>query len=256
MCSTVCEDADSCPKNIVVQGLMLDMACGTFNFADALTPNDPTDNVYVPLCQPFLDDPGDFPPCGADFSCAAPGATCVARPVVFGSTKPGYVDYRCVDTTNDQPTGTLGATCDIDTSPESPAGNGVECQSAYCLPDVTGNDDGYCTTLCTNDTDCAGIPGAVCDQLVLVPRTVGNVGPNVCQRAVSCIPCEPATGCAGDYVCANVGAAGALADMRCVPACETDAECAQSDGGSQCISTLDSSGSPTSTTGCTLTTCN
>jgi len=256
VCSTLCESADDCPKNLVVQGLSLDMACGTFTFGNALTPNDPTDNVYVPLCQPFMNDPGDFQPCGDDFSCPGSNATCIGRAVAFGSSKPGTVDYRCIDMSSTAPTGTLGAVCDVDTTATSVLGNGVECQSAYCLEDVGGNDAGYCSTLCTDDADCTGIPNAVCDQLVLVPRTVGNIGPNVCQKAVSCIPCEIATGCAGDYVCANVGAAGALADMRCVPKCADNAGCTGTDGGDQCVAVTDELGNPTDIQGCVVSSCN
>ena len=124
------------------------------------------------------------------------------------------------------------------------------------LDDIGGNDSGYCSTLCTDDSDCAGLPNSVCDQLVLIPRSVGNIGPNVCQKAVSCIPCEPATGCAGDYICANVGAAGALADMRCVPECADDTSCAGTDGGPQCVSVVDELGNPTGTSGCVVNSCN
>jgi len=259
MCTGLCASTDDCPKNVNTAGLVLDMACTTLNYSAALTPDDITDNVWIPLCQGFLDDPNDFPACGADFSCAGANSACIGRSIAFGATGPGTVDYRCYDLTDSDgvaPAGNIGDVCDVDTSSESTVGNNVSCKSAYCLDDTTGNDAGYCSKLCNDNADCADIPGTICDQFVTLPRAVGNLGPNVCQKAASCIPCFPASGCAGDYVCANVGGAGAQADMRCVPSCTDNASCGGTDGGSTCADVTDEDGSVTGAKGCVVDSCN
>ena len=259
VCASLCSSSDDCPKNISVNGITLDMGCTTLLYGVALTIDDITDNVWAPLCRAYNDDPNDFPPCNADYSCDGADSACIGTAIAFGATGPGSVDYRCYDMTDADgvaPTGELGAACDVDTSDESTVGNGVSCKNAYCMDEATGADAGYCSKICDVDADCAGVPGTICDDLVTLPRAVGNLGPKVCQKAESCIPCFTSSGCAGNYECANVGGAGAQANMRCVPSCSVDADCAGTDGGSSCVDLTDEDGTSTGITGCKVDACN
>ena len=212
----------------------------------------PHDDVYLPYCwvsnsSASLDDRS------SDKVCGSAKEACRAFPIAFGPDKAMKVEFWCSWNQNSsapQPTKKAGEVCELDA-------NGYQCLGGYCMTDVAAG-KGYCSRICAEDSDCGqAIDGMFCDMENMgfpgLPRSDPKMAAIVpiCRKKKSCIPCSWDYQCAGDNRCTNLGGPGTLSNQRCAPPCETDANCAGSDGGAKCQPATDRDGKPTANKVCT-----
>ncbi len=208
------------------------------------------DNLYVPLCLP--QPPGSsLADCSADFKCAGAEA-CAPYPIATGPDKAAKVEYRCLNITTQgkaAPSKKTGEACNPDPQP----GDAEECISGFCMPDsVTGK--GYCSALCKSNADCGSNDGMFCDTahqaIARKDASKAAVVP-MCLKAKACIPCAYDFQCSGKYACTWTSATAQ--NGACAPNCESDADCAKTDGGAKCEPALGFDGKPTGKKVCTAT---
>lgn len=235
-CSQMCETNDDCP-DVALGGTSYSGLCRSYLWGWGGDINDDDVNVYVNFCVPSS---SSLAACGTDFTCPAATEACMPNIKLFGPDYTPKTDYVCLDMTNVDdtvPTKTLGQECDPNAEAIATGSTEVydanECISGYCFEDVQAG-KGYCGKSCDpTDVDACtgGTPDMACLEVTLYPRRgtyVDNKGSFfACRKDIDCTPCMSSGFCPGDRVCANLGQDDmALADYRCVPACETDAECA------------------------------
>ncbi len=216
MCSQVCTSAADCPPLGTVPS-----ACTAVPYGWNGTTRQ-RDDLFVSVCTP-VESGSSMASCGPALPCADPDETCVPFAIAGVPYEPVSVEYHCVRRPADAPTspGGVGAPCTTDS----------DCASLMCLPDVGGG--GYCSALCTADLDCldAG-PFAVCDPFRPIERLAGSLEASVprCTKAQTCIPCKRHADCAQGMRCVRVGDT-----FACAWACQSDADCAATDGGDACV---------------------
>lgn len=231
-CTHVCESHTDCPE-ITIGGETSKGRCQALLLGWGGDLYNPAVNNYVSLC---LLTPGQssLADCSETYDCDTPGEACLPYMINFGPTYEAKVEYLCVDMSNSDgtlPTKGVGEACnpqaeDLDGNPVN------ECKSGFCL-DAPEVGQGYCSDLCDPAADtCAadsGAPDMACMELVIQPRQGAyedNAGAIwLCERDQDCTPCIHSGQCPGDRSCANLSMAGLLEDYRCVPSCDTDADC-------------------------------
>lgn len=213
VCSTVCGKTSDCPSSSFIGSKEVGWVCESklFNRAGSL-PLD--DDLYVSWCSPV---PGgsSLASCGSNKQCVDPDEVCKAFPRFGAPVKAPTVDFFCVKATG---TAVTGESCD-------PRGLGEECRSGICtfsaLPGA-----GACSQLCTDDSDCASIPGAICANRTVVPRVDSpELTIPVCRIEDQCVRCNDDRDCGKDYHCINLGAFPWIKDFRCVLKCTVDTDC-------------------------------
>ncbi|MGM0576573.1 MAG: hypothetical protein ACQEXJ_12660 [Myxococcota bacterium] len=231
-CAIPCTTQSDCPATLEADGSTFTTRCSSLLLGWGGEFDNPATNVYVPMCQ--LNPPASSTDdCATDFTCAEETEACLPYIVNFGPDYPAAVEFICQDMANADetyPDKQLGEACDPNA--EDAEGNPVEeCASGFCLEDE-GEGTGYCSALCSDAVDSCGDAGLVCDTFQTFRQEKQGAYVDfepvysVCQKDTDCIPCSTSGTCPGDRVCVNLGAdADTLSNYRCVPACETAAEC-------------------------------
>mgnify|MGYP004364611921 CR=1 FL=1 len=112
---------------------------------------------------------------------------------------------------------------------------------------------GYCSELCGTDADCMSpdaIGTLVCSPYEILPRPDKALSgyTNRCLLQQTCVPCQDDADCGGDYLCANLGGLGMLADFRCIAPCNGPEDC--TGVGEICKEPVSETGAPIGKTGC------
>lgn len=256
-CSDYCANGKSdCPATITAYGQQYKTICRSLLWGWNGTKK-PTDDIYVPLCLPTLTS-NSLTDCSASKACTGANEACLGFSVAAGPDKAAKVEYSCMSVANaatqanpnpPQPTKNVGEECDLES-------DFTQCKTAYCIEGQKAG-KGYCSRVCNEDTDCGS--GMICDKgHTMIQRedpTKAAYMP-ICKFVKSCIPCVYDFQCGGTNKCTNIGAAGTLANMRCAPSCQSDGDCASTDGGSKCVAAKDQDGKELGHKVCAPTTCN
>lgn len=184
------------------------------------------DDLWASVCVAV---PGDssLEPCDfSSASCRDPREFC--RPaVVFGPPASGPVlGGFCV-----RPDGegaSPGGLCD-------PSKNGRDCATGFCERSVFPG-AGFCTWACREDRDCWPLSswGATCASRVVVPGEPDPWTVPLCRQAVPCVACSRDEDCSGGMRCLDAAQSPYEQDLRCVPTCEDDQDCAGQGTGVTC----------------------
>lgn len=262
-CTALCDTMSDCPQGTSLgnfQGIY-NMACRGLVYSQGFTEGSNEDILWLPLCIPVVEETSSLTVCTGDGTCAGASEACQPFAIASGATGPGKIEMLCVGAGAFDAQGTFvpataayGAACDITFESENAAD---ACMSNLCFQD-TSADAGYCGKLCDADADCSSAGSEyTCQNVVLIDRAndADDVATGMCRKAASCITCFDDNDCSGDYVCANAGGVGLLADQRCAPACTVDADCAGTDGGNTCAVSIGANGQPDGTSAC-IPTCN
>ena len=252
-CTNLCSSTSDCPQGILKSEQVAEgynSVCRALLYSAGPSIDDASDNIYVPLCD-LVNGTDSLEDCSGDYACGEATEACLQFVQAFGAAGPVTKEFHCAESTG---TAKFNASCNL--TGEDPPANEL-CEDIYCAPDAK-EDSGYCTKLCDTDEDCAGgSDDMVCDGRVIFERKSGdNVELKICAKAKSCIPCGQDTDCTEGFVCGNMGGAGLNADMRCMPACSVDGDCAATDGGDKCVQTKDAAGAATTSNACVPASCN
>jgi len=225
-CSAPCTRNEDCPAEGSWRDRRLRFLCesrvihrlGTWYAGDDLRAS-----VCVAVSGESSLQPCDLSPA----SCADPREFC--RPtVLFGppAADPGVAGF-CVRPEGEG--GAPGALCD-------PAKNGRDCATGLCERSVHP-DAGFCTWSCRGDQDCWPLAswGATCAERVVVPSAEGVPWTiPLCRQAVPCVACSRDEDCARGLRCLDAAQSPYEQDLRCVPVCEDDGDCAAMGAGVTC----------------------
>jgi len=255
-CAEACNSKADCPLEITFEAFNNQKAkayCRTIGWGNNATKH-PYDNLYLSICYPALGSSTvSVADCSADFKCPTSEA-CVPIAVGAGPDKPMKTEFHCLSLLNqDQslPTKKVGESCD----PDPPAGANEECASGQCMPDSTTG-KGYCSAVCKDNAACGSNDSMFCDvDHQIVPRKdpkMAAIAP-MCLKKKSCIPCAYDFQCATSYLCTWPDAKKDTGS--CAPPCQTDADCAKTDGGGKCEAQKDINGKATALKVCTPTAC-
>ena len=239
LCVDTCGSKSDCPASVTVPQIygggnykaICTSSLFTFNSVDKVE-----DRVYVPYCA-FIGEDSSLTDCSATKSCVQSNESCRAFTIASGPEKPTKVEYFCVNNVSQDEQGNplnpdkkVGEEC-------NPEADFPGCIQGPCLEDSAPG-KGYCAGVCNADADCgSSADGMMCDSTnVSIPRLddANTAYVPLCRKKKSCIPCSNDYQCADNYRCTNIGGTGALANQRCAPPCETDADCGSTDGGAKC----------------------
>lgn len=218
VCSQPCRDGADCPAASFVGTRSVRWVCESRAFSQSGTVV-LRDDRYVSWCVPV---PGasSLASCAGSAWCPDPDEVCRA---VVRTGAPGgvdVIDYICIRPESGLP---VGGTCNA-------LGDGGDCATGLCVPTALYG-VGYCSRVCGDDLDCAGIAGgaAICSPRVVVPRAdpAEALAVPVCRPVGTCIHCKDDRDCDARSRCANLSPYSWMSDLRCVPACESDLDCPQ-----------------------------
>lgn len=243
-CLDMCSGKSDCPASVTIGQEQYKMICRSYLMGWNGT-TQPLDDLYAPLCVP-ADSASSLADCAATKKCSGT-EVCVPFPIAYGPTKAAKVEYWCVGLGADEkPTKNIGEAC-------NPEAETAECLSGVCMPDSeTGK--GYCSAYCNADADCGTGNGLFCDT---AHQSIGRADAKfaaivpMCLKKKSCIPCAYDFQCATGNICTWKSKADEFG--RCAPPCQTDADCAGTDGGAKCEAQNDYAGKPTGKKVCTPT---
>ncbi|MSQ82304.1 MAG: hypothetical protein EXR77_05205 [Myxococcales bacterium] len=255
-CTDLCSSKADCPPSITFTGYNNQQAkayCSSIFWSHNASAQ-PLDNLYLPVCLPDTAN-SSLQDCSSDFKCAAAGEACVALGIGTGPDKPATTDFRCRSlknaATDPVPTKKVGELCNPNPAQSDPE----ECASGLCMPDSTTG-KGYCSALCKDNAVCGSNDSLFCDVAkMILPRADTKMAAKapMCIKKKSCIPCAYDYQCATGNLCAWTDTKAE--NGRCAPPCETDADCAKTDGGGKCEDQKGLTGKPTGKKLCTPTAC-
>ncbi|HOU52544.1 MAG TPA: hypothetical protein PLQ97_01255 [Myxococcota bacterium] len=184
------------------------------------------DDLRASVCVAVSGD-SSLEPC--DFSsgsCLDPREFC--RPtVVFGppAARPVLGGF-CVRP--EAGAGMPGTPCD-------PNRNGKDCATGFCERSIYPQ-AGFCTHACQGDQDCWTLAawGATCAPRVVVSADPVSWTIPLCRQAVPCVACTRDEDCSPGLRCLDAAQSPYEQDLRCVPACEDDRDCAGMGDGVTC----------------------
>lgn len=252
-CTHSCSSAADCPAVTfqagTAQAQSFSGICTSSAYGYAGNLDDPTRWTRRSTCA--IGNPNSsLTDCSETLTCDESGEACLPFAISFGPEHQAKIEYLCDDLKNEAgvaPTKTIGQACDPDAV--DAAGDPIEeCVSGLCLTDELANTS-YCSAMCKPDTDttCAAA-GLICSPRVTQPKAGKYVEKQasfgVCTKDQNCEPCVSSGFCPAGRVCANLGQDGAsLADFRCIPSCETAADCADAPS-KVCSPSADEFGAP------------
>lgn len=254
-CTDMCSGKADCPNSAVFTGYNnqeVKLYCGSIAYGNNAT-KQPYDNIYLPVCLPDLGS--TLADCSSDFKCAAAGEACIPIAISTGPDQATTMEFRCRVIKNQQndpaPTKKVGELC----NPKPAASDPEECASGLCFPDSTTG-KGYCSALCKDNSACGSNDSMFCDVgHMYTPRkdaSKAGIAP-MCLKKKSCVPCAYDFQCATGTLCTWTDT---KADTgRCAPPCDTDADCAKTDGGGKCEAQKDVDGKDVGKKVCTPTNC-
>jgi hypothetical protein len=242
-CSDLCGSRSECTDKVKLYGYDYRGICRSVKYTyNATIP--PHDDLYLPACR-LTNGKSTLVDCSKTKTCSDASQACRSYSVAFGPDKAITTEYWCTwnqNSSNNPPvTGNVGDPCDLES-------NDYLCKGGYCLRDTKAG-TGYCSGVCNKDSDCGSSKdGMFCDKGNMnwpgIPRNNANVAGVVpmCRKQKSCISCSYDYQCGGDYRCTNIGGTKTLTNQRCAPSCQSDKDCAASDGGIKCQAAKDKAG--------------